>query len=1296
MIKTKVKSLIAKFLLANMVFTMMPISAFAEVNNPEIANTMVKVGMPTISPTPQDAQTIGDGFVVTNSVNIIGGDVADQDAKRELLAALNKLGIEVNEAFVDSDTTIIIGEQEDEIEAMDKVLESANMQSVENNEGYVLVSKKGEDGKSAIAIEGKDGVGTFYGVMTLKQLLIDGETIQTPEISIKDYPTQHVRAVVEGFYGNPWTHQDRLDQFKFYGENKMNMYIYAPKDDPYHRDKWREPYPAEEMERMQELINVAHENKVDFVFAISPGKDIDVNSEEDYQALISKCESLYAMGVRSFSILWDDIFTDDGAGQAKVMNRFNEEFVKAKGDVKPLITVPTQYWGDSMFSGGEVKPYTQQFASNLDEDIEVMWTGEWVVSDDVTLEHAEKINNIYNRKMLLWWNYPVNDYNPNKMALGPIYNLSNQLHTKIGGFIINPMEFAEASKISTHTGADYAWNTEAYNPEVAWNNAIEKVVGESLKESFRIVADHSTRVDVGRHDAPEMKALMDTFWEKVDNNQIPTEEVESLKSGFVKVKAAAEDVLANLNSAMLEEIRPQVEKLSKYADAATTAADMVIAMMNGDSNTWWNLKSVLSIQIEDIDASTAKISESVLDNFIRVANTKTDEMYFNSIIKDEVKTYSYSASVSENLSPLKYQEWYNSKAPYELANMFDGKYDTAYRSSGTIKAGNEIVVDLGQVEKLDNIYMLMGRTSEDNMVMHGNLEISVDGANWKTVVSNNTFREVFASDLNEEARYVRYTATADQENQVFVREFQVNKNTNSLVNKTVDTDIKYVKELVNRSEVNSAVATDKINFKAGDSVGVELVDFRFISEVKVNSEAKGKVEYTINGMDWFELGTNNSGDTIVLDKPQVVKQVRFVATEDKKSKDFRLDVVLESREQQTVETDRKGSGNYKDLSAIVDGDLDSSFISSGQLLEGNYFKVDLGKVTNVRNFQYIGDRAYGGDRIRDGKIEYSLDGENWTEFYNGVISEQFRMFDLDFEARYLRITANKHTDAWVRTSDISVNDPVAEVIFQSTVKPMDDNHRLNNLMDSNIQTSYIPKEDVKAGDNIVYNIFDGAIIKNVEIFQNEQTISNAKVVARTADNELIELGRLDKGYNSFTIEKASDIRSITIEFEDGMGRPEIYEIVTENYSLEAIKELANNNIAKAKELLANTEGKSQEAIDSLKTALEKVEKMLADGASKEDIFRANKELEAAIKAYVEDEVTKPEVPNNGNNNGNNNNNNSNGNNNNSGNNSNNNGSNNGKPNNLPNTGAPINPISFAGIGLAITGIGAAIFKRKKK
>ena len=1217
--KTKLQAILAKLVTTSFIFTVIPSAVSAEVISFDKDIVKLQVAMPTVSPTPHNIEGSGEGFIITDKVNIVGKNEADKDALKELVNALKELGIEVNNDFNENSATIIIGEDDDNIDEMDKFFESIGKDgadSIQSKEGYIIASNKDEHGKTTIAIEGTDEVGTYYGVKTLKQLMIENDSENIiPEVYIKDYPTQHVRAIVEGFYGNPWSQQDRLEQFKFYGENKLNMYIYAPKDDPYHRDKWREPYPKEEMDRMQTLINTSAENKVDFVFAISPGKDIDINSEDDYKALIDKCESLYNMGVRSFAILWDDIFTDDGAGQAKIMNRFNAEFIKSKEGVKPLLTVPTQYWGASMYNNGELKPYTKGFAENLDKDIEVMWTGEWVMSESVTPAEAQKIKEVYGREMLLWWNYPVNDYKVNKLALGPIYNLGNDLGANIGGFVMNPMEFAEASKITVHTGADYSWNTEDYDYNKAWDNAIRDIVGEELKDSFKVFADHSTRLDTGRKDAPEMRKNMDLFWEKVDKKQIPVSELTLLKDNFEKVKLAVSDTQSKLHKAMLDEVKPQLEKLYNYADASVTAADMVIAMLKGDNHLWWDLKTQLSGKIDILNQSNAVISDAVLDDFVKQSNLKTDIMYFEGVLKDKVKTYSYSATVSENLNPLKFVEWYNNKSPYEVNNMFDGKLDTAYRSTNSIKAGDEITVDLGQVENLNNIYMLMGRTSHDTDIMRGNLQISVDGSEWKTVLENNSFREVFVGDLNENARYIKYIATEDQENQVYIREFMVNKDTVSGIKTNVDGEFKYDKKIENRNEINSVISEGKVELKAEDTISIELPEYKFITNVNVSSNVKGNVEYTINGMDWFTLGEINGESMIQLKKPEVVKEVRFKSTEEKSIDKFKMDLVIEGKGEESVTTNRKGSGNYKDLSAVVDGDLDYSFISSGALKKGDYFTLDLGEVTNVRNIQFISDRNFGGDRIRDGKLEYSLDGQSWTEIYDGQVSEQFRMFDVDLNARYLRMTATKGTDSWLRMSDFSVNSPEAEVKFQSTVKPSDDSHRLNNLMDENIQTSYIPKQELKNGDKVVYNIFKGELINKVEVFQNESTISNAKVIARTSDDLQIELGILDKGYNVFNIEKPEEIVSITLEFKDDSGIPEIYEIVTENFTLESIKEISKNTLKEGRELLLNTDGKSEEVINQLKLSVDKMEEALIDGESKENLFRINKKLENSIKIY---------------------------------------------------------------------------------
>ena len=59
-----------------------------------------------------------------------------------------------------------------------------------------------------------------------------------------------LRGIVEGFYGKPWTQEQRIDMMAFCEAHRLNAYIYAPKDDPYHREKWREPYPEAQIKKI--------------------------------------------------------------------------------------------------------------------------------------------------------------------------------------------------------------------------------------------------------------------------------------------------------------------------------------------------------------------------------------------------------------------------------------------------------------------------------------------------------------------------------------------------------------------------------------------------------------------------------------------------------------------------------------------------------------------------------------------------------------------------------------------------------------------------------------------------------------------------------------------------------------------------------------------------------------------------------------------------------------------------------------------------------------------------------------
>lgn len=329
-------------------------------------------------------------------------------------------------------------------------------------EGYYLKIDKG-----GITIAANDARGAYYGVQTLAQLLA---LPQLPLIEITDYPDIPYRGVVEGFYGTPWSHEARLSQLDFYGRNKMNTYIYGPKDDPYHRTPhWRKPYPEKEAAQLRELVEKAKENNVIFYWAIHPGQDIKWN-EEDRKNLLDKFESMYQLGVRGFAVFFDDISGEGTQAdkQAELLNYLDDYFVKVKGDVAPLILCPTEYnkaW--SNVEGG----YLTTLGNKLNAGIQIMWTGDDVVA---SIDHPtfEFINPLIKRKAYIWWNYPVSDFVQDHLLMGAVYGNATDIQDDAIAFVSNPMEHAEASKIALYGIAAYTWNMDDYDPQQVWEKAI--------------------------------------------------------------------------------------------------------------------------------------------------------------------------------------------------------------------------------------------------------------------------------------------------------------------------------------------------------------------------------------------------------------------------------------------------------------------------------------------------------------------------------------------------------------------------------------------------------------------------------------------------------------------------------------------------------------------------------------------------------------------------------------------------------------------------------------------------------
>ena len=494
-----------------------------------------------IYPIPQSIAW-GNDVAFENSASYTITGEADADAD-----AVNLF--KKNFSTTDGAVELIIGERGDAAVA---AYESLIPQKAE---GYYLAVEKGK-----VVIAGNDGSGTYYGVQTFTQMASQPNVMCA---TVTDYPSVPQRGLVEGYYGNPYSEADRMGLLQMFGEMKMNVYIYGPKDDAYHKSKWREEYPADLAKKITEYVNVAKANKIEFMWAIHPGEDIQWNAT-DRANIVNKLKAMCKLGVRSFAVFWDDLWGDDGTHgdeQAELMNYIAAELRKEYPDVKPLTICPTQYnrgWANAI--------YLPALGDIMDSDINVMWTGNSVV-DMINKGDMEWINNQIKRKAYIWLNYPVSDYCINHLLMGPTYGNDLNIADMLSGFVSNPMEYAEASKVSLFSIADYTWNMPAYDSNASWEAAMKYLMPENY-EAFRFFCENNVDLGANTHglrrmdESPEFVKAKETFNSKIATDREAA--YAAVGEQFNKLVNSAETLLTTDEAqALTSEIKPWIESM-KY------------------------------------------------------------------------------------------------------------------------------------------------------------------------------------------------------------------------------------------------------------------------------------------------------------------------------------------------------------------------------------------------------------------------------------------------------------------------------------------------------------------------------------------------------------------------------------------------------------------------------------------------------------------------------------------------------------------------------------------------------------
>ncbi|HHW82053.1 MAG TPA: O-GlcNAcase, partial [Bacteroidales bacterium] len=679
------------------------------------------------------------------------------------IVAVNLLQSLFSENDSNKEYTIYIGEKSD------SAVRKFRKHIPNKAEGYYLSIEKDK-----IVVAGHDERGTYYGVQTLKQIM-EGETL--PIITIKDYPDIVARGVVEGFYGTPWTFDDRVRQLKFYGDNKLNTYIYGPKDDPYHRSpNWREPYPADEAKAIEELVDIANQNHVDFVWAIHPGLDIKWTNE-DRDFLMDKFEAMYQLGVRAFAVFFDDISGEgvNAEKQAQLLNYVDDNFIKVKGDVIPLTLCPTEY--NKSWTNIE-RGYLPTLGSKLNPSIHIMWTGDRVISD-IDTQGLEWVNKHIERNAYIWWNFPVSDYVRDHLLMGPAYGLDTEANDLMSGFMTNPMEFAEASKVAIYSVANYAWNINNYDWMATWENALKNVMPNNY-EAFRTFSIHNADLGPNGHgyrrdESWEFKKTAHTYLQNTKIGEFDLNSLQKVQQEFMKIIMAAR-VLQNSkdNDALIEEITPWLKQFSLLGESGLATTYLQTALMQNDKSTFDKLYNHVKLVKEEMYNISNTLNQNPYQPGVKTGSLVVEPLIDSLLVelsKQYTEKFGEQLSSIANYTP---HLIYSNLAQIEKLPI---RYLRKVVSISPmlevlqIPAGGYVGLELVPAQTIVSTKINIGL---DEFPTWATVQVSKDGEEWTDYRGElNQHKDWIGGKLFKEYRYIRLINTSNETQESYLKSFEV-------------------------------------------------------------------------------------------------------------------------------------------------------------------------------------------------------------------------------------------------------------------------------------------------------------------------------------------------------------------------------------------------------------------------------------------------------------------------------------------------------------------------------------------
>lgn len=752
-----------------------------------------------IYPNPHVMTYSGQDYIVKKEVNVVLEKGIDSYTKDRLDEVLDLKGITytTSDAVVEGKTNILVG-IEGSGEYVDTYSDKITVTTdklYDKLDSYVLDNDNG-----VITVVGRDTDAAFYGLTTLYHVFTQMDSYTIQEFHVEDWADVASRGFIEGYYGNPWSTDDRANLMTWSGYYKLNSYFYAPKDDPKHNAKWRELYTEEEIqEKIVPLAKAGNASKCRFVFALHPfmSNPIRFGNEENYQADLKILQAKFAQvieaGVRQIAILADDAGHMGNDNYIKLlvdMTAWLKEMQKTYPDLK--LTLP--------FCTQEYMGWGQAYYSQFPENVQIVMTG-GKVWGEVSNNFTSSFTNTVGRGPYMWINWPCTDNSKKHLIMGG-YSDFLQVGVdpaNIQGIVLNPMQQSEPSKVAIFGNACYSWNIWESKDEAdkAWdasfacvdhNTVIPNDASNALKELSKHMINQAmdNRVLV-LQESVALKEILNPFKEKLAAGTVTVTDVDNVIAEFQLLQEAAKTYRAKAGD---QNLKNQIVYWLNCWDDTTEAA---IAYLNG-------VKAVLANDSTGIlkynTQGKSAFDRSMTYEFWYVDHNERAEVGVQHIVPFIKTLANYVSKYAElAMDPNKVIATFITNRTDNPVNGTDKALDgddstfVSYQNPVWIKKNDYVGVTYNKAIPVENIRFRLGNGK--NHFEASKLQYTVNGTDWQDLTltgMENSFTGVKDQYLDVavkkenlpkdfQAMGIRLIATADNKLDAYlnVHEIEINK-----------------------------------------------------------------------------------------------------------------------------------------------------------------------------------------------------------------------------------------------------------------------------------------------------------------------------------------------------------------------------------------------------------------------------------------------------------------------------------------------------------------------------------------